>query len=1374
MNPLSGPEPRTPERPSAPLSGRPRGRSRRLLDAGARLRGGLAADLSRLPTPGNLRAAGSGAISVGLERFASKNPLWRFLFSRLPFKGNARKAVQFVCGSTSCCGCSSCSSCGACCVSPPAWIALALVGMILIFAVVFDTRPSFTLPLLCDRGDTSACALLAGSASVRLSVAPEEIPSGAIEGYQRIEETTGIPWFYLLAWEKVASDFGKEDFTAQKAPPPPGDALAAEQAEVFRRIGAATALDESGTDGSGEGEATNPEAERIRIEIERERNRLVEALTSTLRGGSFGYHLITSAEYRTRGRGSDGELRNPWNRFDSGRILGEALLDIYARIAREEGRFIAPIDVQTITPKTAPVINKIIASLIEETKAGSIGEEEAALEKAIQWTHFNFFPAEPHFSPCEGFLAICPTPPSANWTPNWPDEVKEIPKNCPPDEPSNLRCLYERTLKEKPISADERYYICRRLADARANGLLPAAGYRIAQSFPDEGLRDELVGQCEIFITADQSIKATENPGPPGTFADDLAESFIAQISGYYESRTRNPEIVPGEEVKDWKRLKIIMGAIIADPAAWGAENGSFFSIDRSVPLINGAPAGENDAPDEVRRSRVQVSAYAEAVNSYAESIYNAWRDAQAIREGLSTPEQRARDADSDFENGSIASVSTARGIEPIYLAATLAADGLFASESRRRIEPGSDAGGCRPYTSAGSSDGLLGANRAFVVGRAIEVFDIDGAGVPSAYHDRLRTLSENEGIDPLLLAAIMRSASDWDPAFDAADDLGHAGLAGLIRADEGAYLAAFDPPDRTDESQAIAGAARKAARLVGGRGLRLGLAAYWAGAEASGLAGDSFARFPKTARDFADAVIAEFRRLSRLGGEQSSGAGDAGIGTSGIGGCWRFGSGLATLYTPTGGPLTAAMNHCTAGRAGECGSVIVSANGRSVTLVVVDYLDGDQGSADERWIAFGPEARTALGLDAAGPWKVRLRLLDPAGERETPTIGAGSASDCRARSVSGWPRAALLADVEAGIDWVAACLVAADRASDDIPTRLTDPKVPPIVEETPLRRWAQLDAPWEERSDCVSDGKARSEVDPVYPVLTFTAPGWCDYREIILSESRRRILESGALGGGTLYGNAPVSPLGYSWPVADPYITSGWLPRADYPGSIKIVSRGTTYKPHSGIDMRAEQGSGVDLAGRGVYAVADGWLSWTWGSERGTCNGQKAERRAAWLLIYHDEGIVSRYVHLELDPNGNPLLPGNIAARFANSDDAIARALNIPNAGGQHQKAVRVRRGELIGYYWKTLCHLHFETYAGRVTSSGWQKQYGSDPYARYYGSDYEAFPKMNYFDPLELLPRGGGSLGQARAGYEAFWPGGYPPPFNLAAEADRLFPPP
>jgi hypothetical protein len=1392
LNPLSGPElaaPRPTGEPApAPRARRP-GLRRQFADAGTRLRRAALADLSRIPTPRNLRAAGDGAVSVGLERFASQNPLWRLFLSRLPFKGNARKAIQVACGSSSCCGCSSCSSCTACCVTPPGWIAMAMVAIILVFSVIFDTRPTFTLPLLCERGDTSACAMLEAGSSLRLTVAPGEIPAGAVEGYQRIEEATGIPWFYLLAWEKVATDFGKEDFTFQNAPPPPGDALEAEAAEVMRKIGAATAIDASGDEGGGSlgGGSTNPDAERIRIEIERERNNLVDALTATLRGGSFGYHLLTTEEYRARGRTEQGELRNPWNRFDGGRILGESLLDIYARIAREEGRFVAPIDEQTISPPTAPVLNRIIEARI--AKGEAIAEGDAMVEKVIQWTHAPFFPNEPHFSPCEGLLAICPLPPGANWTPTWPNDVPEIPRRCPPDSPNNLRCVYERTLYQgggRPISADERFYICRRLADARADGRLSANGYRRGPVLPDEALRDELAEQCKVFLTADQMITARTSPSAPGSPAGELGTSFAEEIAPFYTSRLRNPEIMIGEEVRDWKRLKIMMGALVADPKAWGAETGSFFSVDRSVPLKDGQEISANEAPDEVRRSEWLVSAYAEAINSYAESIYKSWVDAQTIRNGLATPAQRAQQADASFENGAVAVAAKANGIEPIYLAATLAADGLFGSEIRRSIETAIDAGGCRPYTSAGSSDGLLGTNQSVVLARAVGVLDQPGAGIPQEYRDLILSQATNEGLDPLLLAAVLKAASNWDPAFKAGDPLGHAGLAGLLLADENAYLAAFDPPDRTDTTQAIAGGARKLYKLVGGKGLKLGLAAYWAGAEATGLAGGSFARFPQASRTFADNALAEYRRLSGLGGEEGSTAGDARIGTSGIGGCWRFGTGNAVAYNPSGGAQTVAMNHCIASRAGVCGTAVLSVAGRQVTVTVVDYLDGDQGSADEAWVAIGPAVSSALGLSGSGPWQMTVRLIDPAGDTETPDPAKLGKTDCRARSVSDWPRSALLADADAAIDWVARCLVAADARLSDVPTRLTDPTVPAVVEETPLRRWGQLDLPWEERSACVSDGKPRSEVDPVYPVVTFTAPGWCDYLEIILGEARRRALESGALGDGVLYGNAPVSPLGYSWPVADPYVTSGWLPRASFPGSMRIRYKGTIVAPHSGVDMRSEQGTGVDLAGRGIYATGDGWMSWTWGKELGTCaaqGGEAVRAKAAWILIYHDEGIVSRYVHLELDPNGDPLFPTGIAARFNSTDSAIAQALDIPNTGGQHAKAIRVRRGELIGWYWQRLCHLHYEAYAGKVGSSGWVRQFGSDPRATYYGNYYAAqttptigtgFPRMNYFDPLELLPQSGGNLGLAKSAYASYWPGGYPPPFNLAAEADRLFPAP
>ena len=135
--------------------------------------------------------------------------------------------------------------------------------------------------------------------------------------------------------------------------------------------------------------------------------------------------------------------------------------------------------------------------------------------------------------------------------------------------------------------------------------------------------------------------------------------------------------------------------------------------------------------------------------------------------------------------------------------------------------------------------------------------------------------------------------------------------------------------------------------------------------------------------------------------------------------------------------------------------------------------------------------------------------------------------------------------------------------------------------------------------------------------------------------------------------------------------------------------------------------------------------------------------------------------------------MPENIRARFNSTDDSIARALNIPTPGEQHSRAVRVSRGELIGWYWEKLCHLHYEVWAGRIGPSGDVRRFGLDPVATYYGSTYESFPRMNRFDPLELLPQGGGKLGWATSYYERWW-GGYPTPFNLAAEQDRLFPAP
>ena len=1382
-NPLAGPEPTAPPRPPEPTSNtkaRP-GLRRQFANARSLVSGGLRADLSRIPTPGNLRAAGSGLISIGLERFAAGNPLWTLFLSRLPFKGRTRQAIQAACGGSSCCGCSSCTSCGGACFSPPGWIALAIVGVILVFSVIFNTRPSFTLPLLCERGDTSACAMLGSGGSVTLSVSPEEIPSGAIDGYQRIEEQTGVPWFYLLAWEKVASDFGRADFTFQRAPAPPGDALSAEANEVRREINSLTANDSQDGADTADNTPIGSDPEQIRIDIERESGNFIRALTSTLRGGSFGYHLLTRDEYQARGvdkSGSADQLRNPWNRFDSGRILAESLLDIYSRIASEEKRFVAPIDRQTISPPNAPILNELVEALIEEEAA----EGHGGIEDVIQWTPPSpFLPHSPHFSPCNGPLCVGD---GADWKATWPNpsDMVELPPP-PPDGGSNLYTSYEKMLYQDggtPIKSDERYYLCRRLADARAEGRLGAENYRRSLTLPDEGLRDELAEQCEIFLSADQSVAANNTePAAPGSSAEQLGDEFAKEIADYYESSLRNPEILPGEEVKDWKRLKIVMGAIVADRTAWGAETGAFFSVDRSVQLTDGKASGESLAPDEVRRTSIEVSAYAEAINSYAESIYRAWTDARGLRDSTKSPERRAADADALFAAGAIDRIAEEQGIEPIYLAATLAADGLFASDARRSVETGIDAGGCRPYTSVGSSDGSLnGTNAPIIYARAVGVVGLSDAGVPAEYRDQILSFAQTERLDPLLLASIAQVASNWSAGYDSGDELGHAGLTGLLRNDERAYLAAFDPPDRFNTVQAITGGSRKAYKLISGHGLKIGLASYWAGVEASALAGSSFARFPKSAQDFANDVISEYRRLAGLDGQENAVAGDAQIGSSGIGGCWRFGAGLAVSYAPSGGPLTVAMNHCIASRRGECGQVEISVPGSTKKVIadVVDYLDGDQGTADQRWIAIGPAVTRQLGLTGSAPWKVTLRLIDPAGEDERPDRVAVGKEACRARSRSSWPRAALFTDVEAAIDWTARCLVAADARLEDISVRLTDPGEPPVEEGAPLRRWGRLDGPWAERSGCIGDRKPRSEVDPVYPLVTFTAPSWCDYRQIILSESRQRVLALGLLGGGTLYGDAPVSALGFSWPVADAFITSGWLPREQFPGSVKIVTKGKTIYPHAGIDMRSDQGTGVDMAGRGLYATADGWLSWSVGGEElGTCNNVSYNRRAAWLLIYHDSGIVSRYVHLELAADGSPLLPENIRARLSSSDDAIAKALEIPAPPFPEiePRAVRVSRGELIGWYWKELCHLHYEVWAGRIGPSGDVRRFGLDPVATYYGSKYESFPRVNRFDPLELLPQGGGKLGWATDYYERWW-GGYPPPFNLAAEQDRLFPAP
>ena len=281
-------------------------------------RAGSAA-LGSIPTLGRLRRVGNGSISGGLRVLANRNPIYRFFLSRLPLPGKVQAVVAVGCGCSSGCGCgSSCCSCVGC--FWPLIVIFIVIGLAGVFA---ERQPGFVKPLFCERSSAAFCT----SDSTSLTVAINDLPPGSVEDYQAVEAETGVPWFYLAAWEKVATDFGRADFSDLHGGSVPATALDASYNHLSSSIDGILNPDGPATNLSQDAQA------QAQLAID-EQEALIKRLTSPLRGGSsFGLMLVTNVEYEKYGQKEDGTWRDPWNRKEASEIIAHHLLDLFPELA---------------------------------------------------------------------------------------------------------------------------------------------------------------------------------------------------------------------------------------------------------------------------------------------------------------------------------------------------------------------------------------------------------------------------------------------------------------------------------------------------------------------------------------------------------------------------------------------------------------------------------------------------------------------------------------------------------------------------------------------------------------------------------------------------------------------------------------------------------------------------------------------------------------------------------------------------------------------------------------------------------------------------------------------------------------------------------
>jgi hypothetical protein len=752
------------------------------------------------------------------------------------------------------------------------------------------------------------------------------------------------------------------------------------------------------------------------------------------------------------------------------------------------------------------------------------------------------------------------------------------------------------------------------------------------------------------------------------------AESVAALLADAYIPAAGDPP--PGQAILDREKLSTVMTALLAGPGAWDDAQ-SIVSIP--------TPSGEE-----------QINLYASAIDAYAFELYEAYSAAEIRRSDADTPEARARNAELRFYGplADDAVATTGITVDRTVVLATLVADEVMGN--------GRSTAGCRPFYGAASrTDGKAPVGDSSVVDRYDAIIASTPDTIPAVLRDAsVRDAALTAKVDPLLLVAIAGEESNFNPSFSAGT---RAGLFGLTATDATLY----GVTDRANAADATAGAARKVGALLEGYSLKAAIGVYHAGAAAMAEAGGDPARLPKADRDVVTAVVNRYNKLIAASPIALSMA-DAPV--SGLVGCYRWGSGEATLYDPakSSSPerFAIAMNLC-APNGPDCGSAVVRVGNRAVVVAVVDFYDGGIGERDDQLAALRPAVRDALGLGGEGPFTVSIDLLGrrlpseelgPIGDRDPAALGIDIARAGDRVLESGTPPEA----VRAIVAEIRASLQGQGLSASDVPN---------------LDQYGRFLAA---RGRCSTDESSLVEVnDPFRPATEAGLPAVakvadCPYVQAAIDA----LADFTASGAGAInssqYGLQTVSQFGFINPVVGGRITSGFLPR-DFAARLRITANNRTYNVHGGVDFVI-----TNFSDNLVVAISDGLAYWLPGTETYCVNScaELKSRDTMLLFVKGSDGVTWLYGHV-------------IPEFFPDASIAAAYDVSTLTVGGR--RAVAVKQGDTLAQIAAGPNHLHLEAqFPARTLNTPYRYPFLNDPNATY------SLPGGSFrVDPLTLLPQ-------------------------------------